>query len=140
MTFMSKQVSKTDKRKIISTKQSVDYSFVFQECKLHAILVERDDGNTLYYFEPQEKQPKVNSEILESALKALLKINSAGFDIIKVCFYGLKQQEEYLSLANKVFKDFWNELYNLVVADEIFGRENSLDTKSEIYNFFEEGK
>lgn len=86
------------------------------------------------------RQGKVNNEVLEAALKALLKSNSAGFDILSVCFYELKEQDEYRAIAVKVFKDYWNELYNLAIADTAFERDISFSSLEKTYDFWNENK
>lgn len=115
-------------QKIISTKLCTNYSFLIQNRNLLGILVENSEESVFYSFNPEEDVPKVNSEILEAALKALLKYNAAGFDILSVCFYELKEQEEYRAIAVKVFKDYWNELNNLVIADTAFERDTSFSS------------
>ena len=126
---------------IISTKSCTNYSFLIQKRKLLGILVESSEESVFYSFNPEEDVPKVNNEILEAALKALLKSNAAGFDIIStVCFYGLKEQKEYEAIAVKVFKDYWNELYNLVLADTVFERDISFKSLEETYDFWDENK
>lgn len=127
-------------QKIISTRLGTNYSFVIQNRKLLGILIESSEESVFYSFNPEEDVPKVNNEILEAALKALLKSNHAGFDILSVCFYGLKEQEEYLAIAVKIFKDYWNELYNLVIADTAFERESSFDSFEKTFDFWEERK
>jgi len=127
-------------QKIISTKLCTNYSFLIQNRNLLGILVENSEESVFYSFNPEEDVPKVNNEILEAALKALLKSNSAGFDILSVCFYGLKEQDEYREIAVKVFKDYWNELYNLVIADTAFERDTSFSSLEETYDFWNENK
>lgn len=122
--------------KTISTKQDINYSFVIKSNRLLAISVETEKESTSYYFEPQENQEKVNAQIFESALKSLLCCNSAGFDILCACFYGLKEQEEYFKIAIKVFKEHWNKLYNLAIANDVFNRPHSLENLDKIYDFF----
>ena len=127
-------------QKIISTKSCTNYSFLIQNRKLLGILVENSEESVFYSFNPEEDVPKVNNEIFEAALKALLKSNAASFDILSECFYGLKEQDEYLAIAVKVFKDYWNELYNLVIADTAFKRDRSFRTLEKKYDFWNENK
>lgn len=127
-------------QKIISTKLCTNYSFLIQNQKLLGILEERAEESVFYSFNPEDNLPKVNSEILENALKALLKSNSADFDILSVCFYGLKEQDEYRKLAVKVFKDYLNELYNSVIADTAFERDTSFSSLEKTYDFWNENK
>ena len=72
-------------------------------------------------------------------MEALIGANSASFDVLCACFYGLKHQEQYCDIAIKVFKNHWNKLYNLVIADEVFGRQTVLDNLP-VYDFFDKGK
>lgn len=127
-------------QKIIGTRRSTDYSFLFQNRKLSGIFAESPEKSIFYSFNPKEDEPKVSNEILEVALRALLESNPAGFDILSACFYGLKEQEEYQAIAVKVFKEHWNKLYNLVFADIVFEREPSLDALDETYDFWKENK
>lgn len=125
--------------KTISTKQDTNYSFIIKSGKFLAILVETKNQNTTYYFEPHENQLKVNSQIFEDALKSLFCCNPDGFDILYACFYGLKEQEEYFKIAIKVFKEHWNKLYNLAIANDVFDRPHLLGNLDNIYDFFSEG-
>lgn len=134
---MEKRVETNANQKIISTKLSTNYSILFQECKLVGILIESPTENTLYYFNPEGNQPKVTNEILEDALRAFISSNLAGLDLFYVGLYGLKQQEEYHAIAIKVFKEHWNKLYNMAIADDVFGRENSsFEEINKTYDFF----
>lgn len=126
--------------KIISTKLCTNYSFLIENRKLLGIIVENSEGSGFYSFNPEGDAPKVNKEILEAALKALLKSNSTGFDILSVCFSGLKEQDEYFAIAVKVFKDYWNELYNLVIADTAFKRDISFNSLEKTFDFWTENK
>lgn len=134
---MSKFVKEQDGYMTISSKQDINYSFAIKEERLREIWVEEDGTTTKYYFDPTENQQKVTRQIIESALKSLLCSNPEGFDILHVCFYGLKDQEEYLDIATEVFKEHWNKLYNLVFANDVFGRDTSLDS-DETYDFFKD--
>ena len=127
-------------QKTISTKLSTDYSFVVENQKLLGIIVENSKESVFYSFDSASKEPKVTNEILESALKALLKTNQLGFDIILLCFYELKQRHEYYDIAVKVFKEYWNELYNMVIADTVFERDTSFDSIANNFDFWEENK
>ena len=127
-------------QKIIGTRRSTDYSFLFQNQKLSGIFAESPEKSIFYSFYPKEDEPKVSNEILEVALRALLESNPTGFDILSACFYGLKEQEEYQAIAVKVFKEHWNKLYNLVFADIVFERESFLDSLDETYDFWKENK
>ena len=135
---MVEQVQMNASQKVISTKLTTNYNVIFEDCKLLGIFVEDSTGSTLYYFDDQGKQPKVTRDILENALRALLSYNHKGFDLLCACFYDLKQKEEYFSIAIKVFKEHWNELYNLVIADDVFQRERSFDEIDVMYDFFAE--
>ena len=134
---MCKFAKEQDGYMVISSKQDVHYTFAIKEERLREIWVEENGNTTKYYFEPVENELKVTRQILESALKYLLCSNPDGFDILHVCFYGLQEQQEYLDIATKVFKEHWNKLYNLVFANDVFGRETSLDS-DEVYDFFED--
>ncbi|MBQ8044211.1 MAG: hypothetical protein IJ272_08745 [Clostridia bacterium] len=124
--------------KTISTKQNINYNFIIKSSILLAISVETEKERITYYFEPQGNQHKVNVQIFEVALKALLRCNSGGFDILCACFYGLKEQEEYFKIAIKVFKEHWNKLYNLAIANDVFNRPHSLENLDKTYDFFSE--
>lgn len=124
--------------KTISTKQNINYSFIIKSNRLLAISVETEKEIISYYFEPQKDQHKVSVQIFEAALRSLLRCNCDGFDILCTCFYGLKEQEEYLKIAIKVFKEHWNKLYNLAIANDIFNRQHSLEDLNKIYDFFSE--
>lgn len=131
---MGKFVKQQDGYVIISSKQDINYSFAINEERLWAILVEENGVTTKYYFTPQENQQKVTRTILESALKSLLGANPVGFDILQACFYGLQEQQEYIDIATEVFKQHLNKLYNLLFANNVFGRETSMDS-DKTYDF-----
>jgi len=128
-------------QKIISSKNIVKHSIIIRNGKPFAIIT-ADTNDRLYYFNPyygNEKQKYIVTEtILENALSSLLRTNIAGFEIVCMCFYGLKQQEEYFAVARKVYKEFFNELYNMTIADDIFKRERDFKNLSTEYDFFEE--
>jgi len=124
-------------QRIIGTKLSTNYSILFQDCKLVGILVESSTEKVLYYFASEGKQPQITTEIFENALKALISTNPSAFDIFCSCFYSSKEEEEYYNIAIKVFKEHWNKLYNLVIADDVFERGHSFDNINKTYDFFE---
>lgn len=134
---MGKFAKEQDGYMTISSKQDIYYTFAIKEERLREIWVEEDGTTTKYYFEPKENQQKVTRQILKNALKSLLGSNPEGFDILHVCFYGLKGWQEYLDIATEVFKEYWNKLYNLVFANDVFGRETSLDS-DQAYDFFKD--
>ena len=119
-------------QKIISTRLGTNYSFIMQEGKFLGLLVENSEGSVLYSFYTETESPKVSNEVLEDALKALLRSNTSGFDILLACFYGLKEQEEYFAIAKKVFKDYWKELENLAFFDMFFDGKCSLKDLDEM--------
>lgn len=136
---MPKQANKRQTQKIISTKLSTNYSIILQDGKLVGILVENAKESNLYYFNPKGNQLKVTNLILKKALEAFLRSNTFGFDTLYVLFCELRYSE-YMSIAETVFKNYWNELYNLAIADTIFKREVTFDNLNKTYNFFEENK
>ena len=114
-------------QKIISTKLGTNYSFIMQNGKFVGLLVENSEKSIFYSFDSETEAPKVSNKVLEDALKALLRSNTTGFDILLACFYGLKEREEYFAIAKKVFKDYWNELNNLAFFDIFFEGKCSLE-------------
>ena len=137
---MPKHADNRDTQKIISTKLSTNYSVILQDGKLVGIIVEKADESTFYYFNPKGNEPRVTNWILKKALAALLRSNPVGFDILAVLFYELRKHKEYIPIVEKVFKEYWNELYNLAVADTIFNRQVGFDDLGKTYDFFEEKK
>lgn len=135
---MEKRVETNVNQKIFSTKLETNYSFIFQNGKLMGIRVEAPEEDILYYLNPEGEQPKVSNDILENALMALLSSNMDGFDILCQCFYGLKKEEEYFNIAVNVYKKYWNKLYNLVIADDVFERGHSFEQLDKTYDFFAE--
>lgn len=90
-------------------------------------------NNEIYYSNT------ITDEVVAKALTAFVHGNQAGFDILMTFFYSSPQQERYLSIAVRVFKDFWNELYNSLAADEVFGRDiSSFENVDKKYDFFED--
>ena len=130
-------VKEQDDYTLISSKHDTNYTFATKAQRLQEIWVEENGTTTKYYFEPTENEKRVTRELLERALESLLCSNPAGFDILQVCFYDLKEQQEYLAIAIKVFKEYWNKLYNLVIADDVFGRKTSIASE-ELYDFFKD--
>ena len=129
---------KKTNQKTISTKVCTDYSFLIQNQKLLGIHVENSEGSVFYSFNPEDDGPKVDNAILETALKALIRSNADSFDILAVCFLEFKEQVEYYEIAVKVFKEYWNELYNLAIADTVFKRDTSFSSLEETYDFWSE--
>lgn len=135
---MEKRVETNSSQKIISTKLSTNYSFIFQSGELRGILVEAPIESKIYYFDSVEEEPKVTDAILEEALKELLSSNPMGFDILACCFLGKESDNKKFNTAVRVFKEHWNKLYNLVIADDVFGRRHSLADINDVktYDFF----
>ena len=133
---MQNRVETNASQKIISTKLSTNYSFLFQDGKLIGILVEEPIESRIYYFDSENKEPKVTDSIFEDALRALISSNPKGFDILSCCFLGIDSNNSKYDIALKVFKEHWNKLYNLVVSNDVFDREDSLDALGKAYDFF----
>lgn len=138
---MSKRVEDVANQKIISTtKPSTNYSFIVQAGKLFGILEEGSDGNHMYYFNPEGDQQGVNNDIVEKALRVLVRTNADDFDILSSCFLRTNEGEEYFAIAIKVFKEYWNKLYNLVIADDVFERGHFFNNIDATYDFFEKSE
>lgn len=134
---MEKRVETNTNQKIISTKLSTNYSFIFQDSNLMGILVEEPTESKIYYFASVEKEPKVTDLIFEDALRALISSNPKGFDILACCFLGIDPDEEMFNKAISIFKEHWNELYNLVIADDVFERGHCFnDIGTQKFDFF----
>lgn len=123
-----------------TTHEDVIYESVWKEAKLVGIKEKSKEGEEVYYFNPAEGELEVTNELLEATLNFLLRTNPGAFDIMAVGFYGLEKQEECKETAVSIFKKYWNELYNLSFADEIFGRESTFDSIGKTYDFFAEKK
>ena len=136
---MPKQANKRQTQKIISTKLSTNYNVILQDGKLVGILVENAKESNLYYFNPKGNQLKVTNLILKKALEAFLRANTFGFDTLYVLFCELRYTE-YMSIAETVFKNYWNELYNMATADAVFNRQLVFDDLNKTYDFFKEKK
>ena len=127
--------------KQITTKLSTNYTFLLQEGKMIGITVEEPDSVQTYYFHPKENEPKVTEDIYKSAMKTLIGTNPAYFDIIASCIHPADTNvtvDQRAKISEEVFKEHWNMLYNLVIADFVFKREISLDNLDAQYDFFKE--
>lgn len=123
---------------IIGTRLCTNYTFLVQKQEVLGILVESPEKSILYSFDSDEKFPKVDNEVLEAALKSLLKSDVGKLDLIAT--FLSRKSEEYFEIAVKVFKDYWNELYNSVIADCVFEREITFDNLEKKYDFWDENK
>ena len=123
-------------RKVISTGLDVNYQIILQNGKIFGIL-EEQQGESVFYAEGEETT-EINDEVLESILKALLRTKPEEFDILMVCVAGDKEEERYVRIGEKVFKELFNELYNLTFATGVFRRQISLEDLGKTYSFFPE--
>lgn len=118
--------------KVLSTKQPVNYSIITRLGAVIGVEEESVEGNTSYYFVPEQGQKKLTLHVLEKALRVMLSSNISAFEI----FYLNLDTDEYKNVARALFKEHWNRLYNTCIADEVFERKNTLETIHEKYDFF----
>lgn len=124
-------------KSILTTKQSMNYGVTFNQGRPESIIVEDENGvTTEYSVSLTAGKEQVTIEILEQALKAMLRSNLAAFEILYVCLH----DTTYREIATNVFKEYWNELYNTVVAGDIFQRENTVAEINKTYDFFEKSR
>lgn len=117
------------KQEVIFT--TTEYVICFDKKLMKIAYVAVPDDATYFHF---------SDEILEKALRAFCRTNWKDFDIMTCWFYlaSETEKERYLNVAKKVFKSFFNELYNSLIADDVFGRDTSLASVDKVYDFFED--
>lgn len=118
------------------TDQDINFGVLFEHGKVKSIAVFTPDGSGEYHFNPKEGQQGITDGLLKEALTAMIGNNIAAFEMIYTTF----EKQEYRDIAQQVFKEHWNNLYNTVVADDIFGREVAFSSICKVFDFFEEKK
>lgn len=112
------------------------YDFLFEKGRLHSIGICTPETSAIYYCRPEDGQQGISEELLKDALRYMIGRNINSFEIIYTAF----EKQEYRDIAQQVFKEHWNNLYNTVVADDVFGREVAFGSICKVYDFFEEQK
>lgn len=120
--------------KVLSTKQPVNYSVITRLGTVIGIEEESLEGAISYYFVPEQGQKKLSVDVLEKALKVMISSNISAFEIL----YLNLDTDEYKNIAKSIFKEHWNRLYNMCIADDVFGRETTYETINVKHDFFEE--
>lgn len=120
--------------RVESINNKRNYSVMFEEGKLHSVVFNGDFTRTVYHFNPKEGQQGVTDELLKEALSAMIGSNTFAFEMIYTAF----EKQEYRDIAQQVFKEHWNNLYNTIVADDVFGREIDFSSICQKHDFFKE--
>ena len=127
-------------RKIIFTNSRINYTFIIENGNLIGIHEQIYDDGKMYYFDYMETEPKVTNKLLEKALKKLISTNCDGFDLICEQLSRMDNSSEYMQIAYKQFIEYWNKLYNLSIANDVFKRKATFESVNKMYDFFEENK
>ena len=132
---------KKTRQTVVSTKATTNYSFIIEKGVPVGIQVEKPSSNITYFFKPEEGQQEVTEKIIKNAIKAFLECNMKGLEIFLTCCQNLDEGNKYKELAAKLFREYWNELYNSMIADSIFRKDFSIDEiLSQDFDFFKEYK
>jgi len=122
--------------KVLSTKQPVNYSVITRLGTVIGIEEESLEGAISYYFVPEQGQKKLSVDVLEKALKVMISSNISAFEIL----YLNLDTDEYKNIAKSIFKEHWNRLYNMCIADDVLGRETTYETINVKHDFFKKTK
>lgn len=105
---------------------------------LYSIDVESNGEKETYFVTPDEgmQQKKLTCDVLDAALETLLRVSPDAFDTVYVSL--LYWNKEHVEVAKNVYKRVMDELYNMQIADVVFGRTLPENTSiSEALNFLE---
>ena len=127
-------------KKLISTQADINYSFILQTGRPMGILVEEGSKRTLYHFDAQRGTPVITDEILRSAFKALFKVDIHQLELFLACCESLEQYDEYWKIAEEIFREHLNDIYNSITGGNVFHRELTFNNIGKTYDFFADFK